>query len=137
MEGSRYYEETKFIYNNLFNGFMEDFKISPNGNAAKKLARLCASAFLFGREYGKEENIRNIRLFQDKDADEISRPSAPLSHRTSEGLLMLLELYANNEFEFENHIVARKKADCIRAFAKYNQLNFKFRQEGKKVRMVK
>lgn len=131
---SKHYFETKFIYNNLFNGFMDEFKISPKSNAAEKLGQLCKAAFLFGREYGKEEYIENVRLFNERDEDEHERiDKENPSHKAAEALTVLLELYARKELMFKDRAEARKYADRLRAYVKYNRLNLKFAQEGNKI----
>lgn len=134
-----YVYEAQFVYQNLYQNFLSEFKIMPQSKTAKKLGRLCSAAFLFGNEYGKEDLRRNIRMMEEDEEDYSNYVSVGVRpQRESESSKIINNLHpGENILEFDNAKTARKKFDSLQKFAKYRRIQLKMKQQGNLLYLLK
>ena len=118
------------IIETLFNRYKE----KPTWKTLQSMFRY---VLYLGIEIGKEQMRQNIEMMKEDEYVKRELNTKHSSHKTPEALMMLLELYANKSLIFDDNKIARKKAESLRAYSKYNQLEIKFRQEGRTIRLVR
>ena len=139
---SKILKETEIIFKNRYNNFAKDeafrkMDLTTLNRLDSLLDSLLQACFKFGLEHGKEEILLNIAMMEEDEGVKKELNTNKSSHKTPEALMLLLELYANKSLTFDDIKTARKKVDALRAYSKYNQLDFKFKQNGRNVYLVK
>lgn len=121
---------------------MKEYQIKSESKAAKKLGRLCAAAFLFGVEFGKNEMILNIKMMEelDDDYDDPFYVAYGNTKSNCEAKAILDSLvWGTNEIEFSDGLEARKKSNMLRHYIKIKEFDYilKLKKQGNKILIIK